>query len=889
MATVNGSGWSTPLSSSITLSTPPSPRLKRALDASQETVFNNIQIPASTVVEYIASRKSSSSIIYVFDVAEQVGFGMLTKTWRKVEGSATVVDLQTRTGAGLSLIGCLLQGTSADVGKKTILTAYTTPAGLALMTPSFSYLPLPSAESRLVIQVPTVVSVGESLTLSPSLATLASAWPLFAESIVVLLSCTPQQAADFASLSYQIKGSHVIHLFDHYTSGREFGHTITPLPQIPSTGSVAEIIAAAGYQFFDFTGDVNAHTAFVLLNGPLAVTLKALIQNSPSSGLAVVIVNVLRPWDGNALRHIIPSSARSVHVFDDVPNASTHGNLYGDVLSALCTCPLAVYTCKITPSYTHQLLNKTGALVQFINNIVPSLPVDSTTLQARAAKRLLFINNPRESLTSLSDVVERLFITESIQPRLLVDHDIISKKGGITVNRLILSERNDQQFIPLSLEMPLEPSAEGSADFLAILDQNLLKSHHIFDLASEDSFVVVATSWTPEEIVANIPSDVITSILGRNIAVFVINTKDVTTKLSDASGPSHDAVQNAITYLTCLRFYLCSTASEPAICKLAESAFHPVIESIPVCKIDFRTQAALDKLAVVPHTDSTSLVLRTIESNAIVFEPPVGETLVNGSRLGSWHDAAKHLLFPPVYAPDEAHTNNEEHAQNPLLRPDCPERTFLVTCTVNRRLTPLEYNRNVFHLEFDTSNTNLKYAIGEALGVHGWNDEQDVLDFCYWYGVNPNHLVTIPITGSDKYHTRTIFQALQQQIDLFGKPTKSFYTDLALFARDPVDNYALLFIGSPEGASTFKKYSEKNTVTFADVLRMYPSAKPSIEKLCELVGDIKPRHYSIASSQAVVGDRVDLLVVTVDWVTSNGMFCAISYSTSTSLSITGIR
>jgi len=59
-------------------------------------------------------------------------------------------------------------------------------------------------------------------------------------------------------------------------------------------------------------------------------------------------------------------------------------------------------------------------------------------------------------------------------------------------------------------------------------------------------------------------------------------------------------------------------------------------------------------------------------------------------------------------------------------------------------------------------------------------------------------------------------------------------------------------------------------VAFADILAKYSSARPPIEKLCELVGDIKPRHYSIASSQSVVGDRVDLLVVTVDWVTPGG-------------------
>ena len=199
----------------------------------------------------------------------------------------------------------------------------------------------------------------------------------------------------------------------------------------------------------------------------------------------------------------------------------------------------------------------------------------------------------------------------------------------------------------------------------------------------------------------------------------------------------------------------------------------------------------------------------------------------------------------------------------------------MVTCTVNKRLTPLEYDRNVFHLEFDTSGTGLKYAIGEALGVHGWNDAEDVLDFCNWYGINPDGLVTLPVPSSTedytRYHTRTIFQALQQQVDLFGKPPKSFYTELAAFATDMIDRLALEFIGSAEGSSTFKKMSEIDTVNFADVLKQFKSARPGVEILCELVGDIKPRHYSIASSQAVVGDRVDLLVVTVEWETPSGL------------------
>ena len=285
--------------------------------------------------------------------------------------------------------------------------------------------------------------------------------------------------------------------------------------------------------------------------------------------------------------------------------------------------------------------------------------------------------------------------------------------------------------------------------------------------------------------------------------------------------------------------------------------------------------------------------LRRFGFNAIASEVD-GETLVNGAKLSSWHDAAKHILFPSLFSvPSELSSSSEAYPQNPSLRPEVPDRTFLVTCAVNKRLTPTEYDRNVFHLEFDTSGTGLKYAIGEALGVHGWNDAEDVSDFCQWYGINPDGLVTLPIPSSSsstggytRYHTRTIFQALQQQVDIFGKPPKSFYSDLAPFATNEIDRLALLFIGSAEGSSTFKKMSEIDTVTFADVLKQFKSARPGVEVLCELVGDTKPRHYSIASSQAVVGDRVDLLVVTVEWETPSGLFCSFYLNTLHMLIVT---
>lgn len=168
----------------------------------------------------------------------------------------------------------------------------------------------------------------------------------------------------------------------------------------------------------------------------------------------------------------------------------------------------------------------------------------------------------------------------------------------------------------------------------------------------------------------------------------------------------------------------------------------------------------------------------------------------------------------------------------------------------------------------------LKYPIGEALGVHSRNDEQKVLDLCAWYGMYPSRLITLPVgADSTNMHTRTVLQALQQRIDLFGHPPKSFYMDIDDFTTANMDFSALCYIGSPEGSSTF---TEKHIVSFADVLRMYSSARPGIERVCWIIRDIKPRHDSISSAKSGSRDRVDLLVITVDWVTPSGMQLSLS-------------
>ena len=90
--------------------------------------------------------------------------------------------------------------------------------------------------------------------------------------------------------------------------------------------------------------------------------------------------------------------------------------------------------------------------------------------------------------------------------------------------------------------------------------------------------------------------------------------------------------------------------------------------------------------------------------------------------------------------------------------------------------------------------TGLKYEMGEALAVYGHNKAEEVEEFLSWYKINPTSLVFMQhhgksllkcskLTFSESTEIRTCFQIFQQYLDVFGRPAKKFYQELAEYAN----------------------------------------------------------------------------------------------------------
>jgi len=195
-------------------------------------------------------------------------------------------------------------------------------------------------------------------------------------------------------------------------------------------------------------------------------------------------------------------------------------------------------------------------------------------------------------------------------------------------------------------------------------------------------------------------------------------------------------------------------------------------------------------------------------------------------------------------------------------------KSWLVPLKRNTRLTPSDYSRNIFHLEFDISATNIKYKIGDALGISAHNDQEEVEKLLKHFNFHSDDVVRI--RTEEETEMVTIEQLFTYYLDIWGRPSKRFYKSMVDFVTDIEEKVLVATIADSEiGKEEFNDRLEE-TYTYADIFYEFPSIKISPQQLIEFIPMIQKRHYSIASAQSLNPGQVDLLVVLVDWVTPKG-------------------
>jgi sulfite reductase (NADPH) flavoprotein alpha-component len=843
-----------------------------------EDISGPTYVTAQLLVQQIAFKLSDKVFTYS---PETFDLDVSARSWAAERKSnihgqtTTVVPLQTRTGAGTFALGYIFSP-DFDLKKRHV------PQALIASTGSLRHLRPALDQLSLLYNVasPFVAHVAAAdWTVHHGLvAEYEGALQIADELGLGLLASSSAYEAQHMSLLATLIASILptVHIYDGVRLSRETLRVIDTLNEagvaetynnvnkkladlnkrLDNAGKVVEIVKAfndelgTSYKPFEYYGHEAADTVFVVFGSVEAQLAKQVISKLADSGKKVGAVNVriYRPFVEEAFLDALPSSVQQLAVLGQVheeilvEDATVQSALYSDVLTAVSFSSKwsqepTIHDLKYAASEIFtptSFTTKVNSVIAKDGAVEPSL-----TLLASGVSQFTFWDLDDSAAVFAPAVVASVLGREAASNVYFSEaHDNLVQ-GGIIKADIRVSEK--------CIDAPY--AVEG-ADIVVVGNEKLIKTVAVLDgLKTGGEVIVRLPNCKQEDVEKRLDAAFRRLIVQKSARLHVLDTSFSPTLQKDAR-------------LLLELAFLKVARPEISAADLAATIWVPK-DQPPVNEFVNALDECLKRIEVQPawaevgEESKAVAPLRTLRQNAFAQYDKVEEEHV--PQVDSWQSVAKGLAFKELYG-----TSSD-------LRPDMTVKTWTVHVSENRRLTPLSYERNIFHIEFDLGDSGLQYNIGEALGIHADNDPEQVREFIKFYGLNADDLVQVPSRENPLIlETRTIFQSLVQNLDILGKPPKRFYESLAEFATNEFEKRKLSNLGGKDGADEFKQRSEVGTVTYVDILQEFTSAHPSFADLVRIISPLKRREYSIASAQAVTPNSVALMIVVVDWVDPKG-------------------
>ncbi|OSS47130.1 hypothetical protein B5807_10098 [Epicoccum nigrum] len=837
-------------------------------------------LTAQTLIQQVAYALSDKVFAYS---AESFDLDVAIKSWQEqgeknAFGYQTgVSSLETRTGAGAIALGYLFSK-DFDLSKRHI------PQSIVASSSTLNYLRPALDQLALLYSVANpvtahIAAVDYSATSNAGLVTDYVSSLTLAEDLGLGLVCSPsvfetQHMALFATLLSSVIPT--IHTYDGISVGRETARLVDTLDQSRLHNSYQAVLKAVSevdkkhsdnagrlvrllqafndefgedYRLFDYYGHEEPESVLVVF-GTVEASLTAQVANALSKDgdkVGVINVRVYRPFVEEAFLEVLPKSAQRIAVLGQVKDEAAvsdvaeYSRLYSDVLAAAqFAFDRNVQVTDI--KYSREQVWTPGSILDVFRQISEKKTDEESRsvdiLNTADVKQYTFWDLDESSAATAPAVVGKLLSSDSSKNVFVREgHDNLAC-GGVT--------RVDIRNADYTIEAPYPVE---QADVAAIGDLSIIGAFDVLNSVKADGSVILQLPGVKDEDLEKKLSPAFRkTLVEKNISLFILDPTQSETVVEEA------------TLTTCLCQLGFLKVARPDLLSSHISKLAAINGTEQICeKIVQQLETALREVKVPTSEEDFEPIRLPTDINVNSFAPFVREEVEPPTLLKDWKIAAKGLAFKEAYG-----------AQT-VLRPELGVKTSVVTVKEKRRLTPENYDRNIFHIEFDLGNTGVTYAIGEALGIHAENDKTEVEEFIKWYGLNPDEIVEVPSREDpDVLVNRTVYQSLIQNVDIFGRPGKKFYEDLGNFASDEQEKLALQTLCTGDGASEFKRRAEVDTITYADLLLEFSSAHPSFHDIVRIVAPMKRREYSIASSQHVTPNSVSLCIVTVNWVDPKG-------------------
>ncbi|XP_008829434.1 NADPH-dependent diflavin oxidoreductase 1 isoform X2 [Nannospalax galili] len=207
--------------------------------------------------------------------------------------------------------------------------------------------------------------------------------------------------------------------------------------------------------------------------------------------------------------------------------------------------------------------------------------------------------------------------------------------------------------------------------------------------------------------------------------------------------------------------------------------------------------------------------------------------------------------------------------------PPSESQPFLAPVVTNQRVTGSQHFQDVRLIEFDITDSSISFAAGDVVLILPSNSEAHIQKFCHVLGLDPDQFFLLqsrepgvpcppglPQPSSVKH-------LVSQYLDITSVPRRSFFELLACLSPHGLEREKLLEFSSAQGQEELWEYCNRPRRTILEVLCDFPHTACAIppDYLLDLIPQIRPRAFSIASSLLAHPTRLQILVAVVQYQT----------------------
>ncbi|NXY83570.1 MTRR reductase, partial [Alcedo cyanopectus] len=287
--------------------------------------------------------------------------------------------------------------------------------------------------------------------------------------------------------------------------------------------------------------------------------------------------------------------------------------------------------------------------------------------------------------------------------------------------------------------------------------------------------------------------------------------------------------------------------------------------------------AASDSLSAAPcivHKLNLSSKVQNLElGNEGVKSSELSQKLIDINLAASAGDTKPSLVHSvpslsqstlniPALPPEYIEVQFQDtHGENPHLSSLISEgTTFEVPVTKAVQLTREDAIKTALLLELDIADTVFEYQPGDAFCVMCPNNVNEVEELLHVLGLSEKgeYFVSVKVKQGTKKKGAAHPQHIPERstlkfiltwcLEIRAVPKKAFLRALVECTSDAGEKRRLQELCSRQGASDYTQFIRDSNVCLLDLLRAFPSCRPSLNLLIEHLPKLQARSYSVSSS-----------------------------------------